>query len=404
MPGPLYLDTARLGLMTPAARLAYEDFIRFAGEEGLSPRAEDLLRDGATTLTAGQRERLPHLAGWPGIAGFEAELRRIVRLPPAAPVLVGSRTRAMMRVATRLLFRFCRHVLTADLAWPPYMDLLRAEAARTGNRVTAVPLRDAVFRGEMAAVDVRAVLGDHAAVQGCDGLFLPAVSHDGVRLPVREIVGSVNSRVPLRFVAVDGAQAFAHVPVDLSGNWCDLFLAGCHKWVGAYHPLGIGFCGRPSSYPLITDAARAVCDLDDPLLSLLAAMKTGRADRGGETVNVGPLFSCQGALRQMSQGGGFFGTDAARDDASAALREAVVHAGWKTFLPHESLRSGIALASRRGNFSEAASDAEWLRRALYRRGIAVTAYAGETVRLSAPSEPLAAHDRDAVVSALRSVA
>src|SRR5690606_27514384 len=99
----------------------------------------------------------------------------------------------------------------------------------------------------------------------------------------------VARRTELRYVVVDGAQAFCHVPVDLSGGWCDLFLTGCHKWPGAYHPLGLGFCGRRRHLSALR--VRLIGEThEDPLLSLLTGFETGRRSRSGETVNVGPLF------------------------------------------------------------------------------------------------------------------
>ena len=68
---------------------------------------------------------------------------------------------------------------------------------------------------------------------GCDGLFLPAVSNLGIRLPIRELVQAIGRRAELRFVVIDGAQALAHVPLELNRDYGDLLLAGCHKWLRA---------------------------------------------------------------------------------------------------------------------------------------------------------------------------
>ena len=46
VPTQLYLDTARLGLMSPSAQRLQIDFIRFAGGEGASLYWDQFLRGG----------------------------------------------------------------------------------------------------------------------------------------------------------------------------------------------------------------------------------------------------------------------------------------------------------------------------------------------------------------------
>ncbi len=69
---------------------------------------------------------------------------------------------------------------------------------------------------------------------------------------------------------VDGAQAFNHVPLRNVAESCDLLLTGCHKWLRAYHPLGLAFCCREQSEGFIQTVCREMVvrgELDDPLLS-----------------------------------------------------------------------------------------------------------------------------------------
>lgn len=257
---PLYLDTARLGLMSPGARSVYRGFVDLVGEEGLSLYAEDFLRHGAESLSPEHRRRFPHLADWGGVDSLKGRLRGVVEARPDLPLLLANRTTVLMRLADRLLFRFCRNVLTADVTWPAYATILAREASRTGHHLTTVPLRQTLFGGDAAAHEVADLLADTAIRNGCDGLFLPAVSHDGVRLPVRDVVRRIERRTEPRFVGIDGAQAFGHVPIDLSGGWCDLLLTGCHKGLGAYHTLGHGFCGRTRAVGPLGEAARPLSD------------------------------------------------------------------------------------------------------------------------------------------------
>ena len=57
-----------------------------------------------------------------------------------------------------------------------------------------------------------------------------------------------------KFVVVDGAQALGHVTEQLGLPYCDMFIAGCHKWLQGHLPMGIGLLPSPKS-------ARRVCNL-----------------------------------------------------------------------------------------------------------------------------------------------
>ena len=57
MPTDLYLDTARFGLMLPAAQRAHVDFARVCGGEGGSSHLDELLRGGSEAWPEGLRRR-----------------------------------------------------------------------------------------------------------------------------------------------------------------------------------------------------------------------------------------------------------------------------------------------------------------------------------------------------------
>ena len=59
MPARLYLDTARLGRMSPRAQRAQIDFVRLAGEEGCTLYWERFLRDGFGDLAPTHATALP---------------------------------------------------------------------------------------------------------------------------------------------------------------------------------------------------------------------------------------------------------------------------------------------------------------------------------------------------------
>ncbi|MBX9578823.1 MAG: aminotransferase class V-fold PLP-dependent enzyme, partial [Gemmataceae bacterium] len=129
-------------------------------------------------------------------------------------------------------------------------------------------------------------------------MFLTAVGHLGVRLPVERIVRAVEARHRVWFVTVDGAQEFCHTGADLAGEFCDLYLAGCHKWLRAHQPMGVGFYGRARSRGVVDGVlARALGagELDDPLLGLSGRVEADAAGGGTETANLLPLFAARGA-------------------------------------------------------------------------------------------------------------
>ncbi len=79
----LYLDTARLGLMSPSAQLAARDFARLAGEGVSTLYFQRFLQVGFDGLEPRLRRELPGLALWTGVAGLQNAIRRLVNLPPA---------------------------------------------------------------------------------------------------------------------------------------------------------------------------------------------------------------------------------------------------------------------------------------------------------------------------------
>ena len=122
------------------------------------------------------------------------------------------------------------------------------------------------------------VFRDRFLPEGCDGVFLPSVSHLGLRLPVERIVRSLESSGQVRFVVIDGAKDFCHVSADLRNEYCDLYLAGSHKWLQDHHAMGLGIYGRRSSRGMIETVLAHLLsagELDDPLLRFSALLEKG---------------------------------------------------------------------------------------------------------------------------------
>src|SRR4051794_2825672 len=111
MPTELYLDTARLGRMHPAALSAARDFDRLCGHEGGSPLVERLIGDGSANWPASLRRRHPGLAAWGGLDVLKGSLRALAGVPADADVHLAGRSGVLMRLVARAMFRRCRRVL-----------------------------------------------------------------------------------------------------------------------------------------------------------------------------------------------------------------------------------------------------------------------------------------------------
>ena len=124
--------------------------------------------------------------------------------------------------------------------------------------------------------------------------------------------------------------------------------------------------------------------IDDPLMRFLSELQGCALSRYGETVNLVPLFSCQGALQ-----------DAANTPPSSALPTRVANAdylvgalasrGWRPVRPAGDLRTGILLAKPEPKSSRNVCP-ESLRRLFHESGLAVSTYPKGLVRVSLPAK------------------
>jgi hypothetical protein len=137
---------------------------------------------------------------------------------------------------------------------------------------------------------------------------------------------------------------------------------------------------------------------DDPLLSLAPRLEAGALDGAGETVNLAPLFACQGAA-----------ADAANADRTARTRNLdrltglAVGTGWRPLSPEPAFRSGILLLQAERPAVRRADPAA-LRAAFQDHGTALTAYGGGLIRLSMPDAGWQEQELDALRSTLRATA
>jgi hypothetical protein len=387
MPTALYLDTARLGRMVPRAQRSQRDFIRLCGDEGGSAHVEDFLRHGPDAWPDRLRRRYPGLADWRGVAGLKQALRDLTEAPSGTEVLLAQRSAQLMRLAARALFVRCRRVLCTDLEWPAYRAILARAGQQVRAEVVCVAVREAIFRDGIDAGEVAAWLAVEYRRRDCDGLFLSAVTYQGIRLPVEELLQALTANPP-RLIAIDAAQALNHVPLRLGPSGGDIYLAGCHKWLGAGQPLGVALCPRRRSREYLTATARETAlagTMDDPLLRYTEEFDSEHGQEPmAETVSLGCLFSASAAVA------------AAPDDHSGRpgrcradlgpLDESVRGTGWRPLAPHATLRSGIGLYEAERTAIRS-TDPERIRGAFLDRGVALTAYPGGLIRASVPPNP-----------------
>ncbi|NLX97810.1 MAG: aminotransferase class V-fold PLP-dependent enzyme [Rhodopirellula sp.] len=402
MASTLYLDTARLGRMCPEAQAADRDFACLASEEGCTLYFEQFLRWGYTALPHSLGRRYPGLSFWAGVTAFKNDLKTVLCLPRKRHLLVANRSAQLVRLAARVLCSRCENVMVTDMEWPAYMNALTVECQRKGRLLTTVPIREAILRDRIEQVEVIDRLLGYYRRHDCDGLFLSAVTFQGVQLPVRQLVQTLGDRDKPRFVVLDAAQALNHIPLGLGEEYCDLVLAGCHKWLRAYQTLGLAFCCRRPAERLIAEAytdMRKRGELDDPLLAFTNQLETETTDCYSETVNLAPMFTAAAAVRRM-----LGSSRAKRDELLAQMANAdrlvdmASQAGWQPTRPALPMQSGILLLDPRRQDTRIAP-ANVIRERFLAFGVALTVYDGGTVRASLPDRAFGGAELDLLQTA-----
>jgi len=127
------------------------------------------------------------------------------------------------------MFRACRNVLTCDMNWPHWQHVVADEAARSGQAISVAEVHSAVFENRIAADSLVEELATAFLDRGCDGVFLPAVTNLGVRLPLSDLLARLKASGRLRFVLVDAAQSFCQLPEPSPTKHVDVTITGCHK-------------------------------------------------------------------------------------------------------------------------------------------------------------------------------
>ncbi len=384
----LYLDTARMGQMSQLACDASIDFARFAAEHGCTLYCSELLKCGFSHWPTAFQQRYPGLRHWNGIFQFKADLRRLAQTGSSSEVLLASRSAMLMKLAARLLAGPCRNVLVTDSIWPAYQNILQRQFGKGDCRFTQIPIRRQLLKEALPVDELITLFTCEYLRHNCDGLFLPLVDNLGIRLPIEKIVEAIRKSAELRFVVVDGAQSLGHVPLRLDSNYCDFCISGSHKWLRAYHSMGIGFYGNPGSRDYISHAIGKWTNsgiFDDPLNTFANEIATGQEQLFGETVQVLPMLAANAATQDalLGSSNGWINDRTASEGIVSSVRET----GWRPLLPDPELRTQILLLESDQNPMRRLNS-DCVRRALLDRGVALTSYPNGMLRLSAPPKPL----------------
>lgn len=222
-------------------------------------------------------------------------------------------------------------------------------------------------------------------------------------LACRKIVQRIESQHGSVPVVIDGAQDFCHTPNSLATEFCDMYLAGCHKWLGGYYPMGLLFYGRRRSRAFVETVLEQMLfdgDLDDPLLRFSNQLELSVLDGVSETVSLGSLFSCFGAALDAADH---------RDAAYSirqANREAVLETAdssrWGHVCPASQFQSAVVLLQSENNQVSGLPPTK-LRTLFEENGVSLSAYHAGRVRLSMPNKPLEDSELKQLHNALEAV-
>ena len=388
----LYLDAARMGQMSPSARRASVDFARFASEYGCSLYLNRFLENGFDAWPKALRDEFRGLQDWHGVTPLKQRLRLLAEARSDVNVMIAARSASLMKVGARLLFARCRRVLITDLTWGSYERILRHEQPQRARSVTKIALRRDVFRHRLSTEEIVSRIATAYRESQCDGLFLPLVDCFGVKLPVAQVVERIRAEADLRFVVVDGAQAINHVSLGLHTDYCDFMLAGCHKWLCSFMPMGVGFYGRPKTVDYIKSSIsrwQKRGAIDDPLFTFSDELETGGVRRFGESVVVSPMIVANSAVVDATNSPDK--SDLVGKNRRLIAEVATGNTNWKLLSPASDASTRIMMLRSRAPEHRCLSPYE-LRDKFHAAGVAVSTYRGARVRISVPSHKLGRDD------------
>ncbi|TWU34912.1 hypothetical protein Poly41_40550 [Novipirellula artificiosorum] len=401
----LYLDTARLGRTCAAASQAQLDVNRLLVDDP-SLYCEKLFRDGAGIWPEELIAQYPSFAQWHGLRSLQRQFAQRFSVVDPESVFLASRSIQLVRIAARLMFRTCRHVLTCDMNWPHWQHVVADEAARSGQRISVEEVHSAVFEHGLTSESLAEKLATAFLNRECDGIFLPTVTNLGVRLPLLELLARLKPSGRLRFVLVDAAQSFCQLPEPSPTNCVDVTITGCHKWLGGGNPLGVAICGSS----IVAEQFRHILDsnhnpeLEDALMKFCLQIGGNSVNRYMETVNVAPFFTANAALKEDRTNRRNLREQFERRQGNVeTLRQAMSGTPWNLMDVDESLRSGILLLQSQSPLHRE-TDCQTLAERFRNHGVAFSSYPQAIIRISTPNSLASSHSRNVMKRAFHCVA
>lgn len=394
MTEPLYLDTARLGLMASSAQQLHTAFARLASDPRGLLYFMEFLQDGYAALPAAQRELYPGLKSWQGTSGLAFAAKQLMDATDSSDALFANRSATLMKVAALNLASRCRHIVTVDQLWAPYRRVLTAACRATGANLSVVRLRRHLLSRQASPAWIKELVVESCHRTRARGLVLPVLSHRGVRLPIDSILKAVQPTPQV--VVLDAAQALGHVPFHTPTECPSFIISGTHKWLGSYWPLGLAISTDPAiaqSVPHLLLSRQ----IEDPLLQLCCESQGLVQFRHGETASVPPLVSAHGAILEALDSD-------IRQQLAIRLRNRrrllrlIRGYGWRQVGPRMSTTHGILVVKPPAAIRQ--QGPQPLRRALRECEVVATVYPDCCVRLALPAEPIEAAAERQLVRAL----
>lgn len=373
----LYLDTARLGQVSPSAKRALTGALEFNQAFGAGAYFDELFISGAQSFK--KASEFGGLELWPGIDSFSTSVKEKFFGSASGQIVFASRTTSLMGIAAKLLLARSSKVLVTDLNWHPFTEILNSSAAGSGGEIATVKIKGQVFDGRTTASEIAEKIASAFVSEQCNGIFLPAVCNLGVALPIVEIIDAIEERAEIRFSIVDAAQAVNHVALDKIGEAVDFTFGGTHKWLRSFEPMAMGYFAKPGSQTFIHDSIYRELKTN-PFSDSLMRLTQLEAPQKSETVNLAPMFAVAGAMTDVEM---HHKDVDQQNDLRAAVGMVAEHSGWKCMSLSSDLRSRILLL-RNPRLQKA--KAGIIRQSLIQLGIAVTDYPGGICRISLPDK------------------
>ena len=293
----LYLDTARVGQISPSAHRALNDYFRLNAESHFPLYFEDFFGNGGN-LPESEIAQYEGLECWQGIAELKtkiAEMFNATAVKRLAVCKIFSTHEVRCRPNVSALSQRINHrSFLASLSG----YLLEESVPNPSCKITQVKVSEHRFEHGMSWHEICDQMCCQYQKYHCDGLFVPLVNNLGVHLPVQDLALRIRNHSQIRFVCVDIAQAINHVHLNASEDYFDFAIGGSHKWLRSHLPLGIGLTGNSNSRRFIEQSFirwSQVGILDDPILNFTTSQRGARSEFG-ETINATPMIACAGAI------------------------------------------------------------------------------------------------------------